>query len=160
MDIWTAEQEADNLRKHFDGVNRAAFAQENKLKGGPALIYQHITGRRPISLDAAIVYADGFKCSLEEISPRLALEVKAAFSRLSEKIQSTPSPASPSSAPPEVGGVTAHDIAEVVSVLCQTDEMGRRNIKAAVQSARLRISTSTAPDNQFKDGRRRRSESQ
>ena len=42
------------------------------------MIYQHITGRRPISLDAAIAYATGFKCPLEEISFRLATEAKKA----------------------------------------------------------------------------------
>lgn len=42
------------------------------------MVYQHITGRRPISLDAAQAYAYGFRCTLEEISPRLAMEVRKA----------------------------------------------------------------------------------
>jgi phage repressor protein C with HTH and peptisase S24 domain len=82
MDIWTMEQEAENLKKRFDEIgNRAAFARKHNLKGGQSLIYQHITGRRPISLESAQVYADGFNCKLEEISPRLALEIKNAAAR-------------------------------------------------------------------------------
>lgn len=72
------EQEAAALRARFDGVNRAAFARQHNLKGGQALIYQHINALRPISLDAAKVYAKGFGVGLEEISPRLALEVRNA----------------------------------------------------------------------------------
>lgn len=45
------------------------------------MLSQHIKGRRPINLDAANAYADGFGCTLDEISPRLAEEVKAAASR-------------------------------------------------------------------------------
>lgn len=68
------EQEALSLRARFTKVNRAAFARDHDLKGGQALIYQHITGRRPISLEAALVYAKAFGCALEDISPRLAKE--------------------------------------------------------------------------------------
>lgn len=78
------EQEAENLKKRFAGINRAEFARTTSFKGGPALIYQHITGRRPISLEAAQAYADGFGCSLDEISPRLALETKNAARRITK----------------------------------------------------------------------------
>jgi hypothetical protein len=78
MVIWTMEQEATALRARFAGVNRAAFAREHNLKGGQALIYQHINAVRPISLEAAKAYAKGFGVGLEEISPRLASEVRSA----------------------------------------------------------------------------------
>lgn len=78
MKDWTTEQEAENLRKRFEGVNRAAFAREHGLSGGQAMIYQHINGLRRISLDAARVYANAFECDLAEISPRLAAEVASA----------------------------------------------------------------------------------
>ncbi len=42
------------------------------------MIYQHIKGIRPISLEAAKAYARGFRCSLAEISPRLAQEIAGA----------------------------------------------------------------------------------
>lgn len=78
MKIWTQEEEAEKLKARFGGVNRAAFAREHQVKGGQAVVYQHINGIRPISLDAAKAYAAGFRVSLEEISPRLAKEVAEA----------------------------------------------------------------------------------
>lgn len=78
MKMWTVEEEAARLKARFAQVNRAAFAREHKLKGGDAMVYQHITARRPMSLDAALAYAAGFGCSLAEISPRLAEEVLRA----------------------------------------------------------------------------------
>lgn len=78
MKIWTVEEEAAKLRERFKGVNRAAFARDHSIKGGQAMIYQHITGRRPMSLEAAASYATGFGCTLAEISPRLALEIDKA----------------------------------------------------------------------------------
>lgn len=78
MKIWTPEEEAEKLKARFAGVNRAAFAREHQVKGGQAVVYQHINGIRPINLDAAKAYAAGFRVSLEEISPRLAKEVAEA----------------------------------------------------------------------------------
>ncbi|MGI4935546.1 MAG: S24 family peptidase, partial [Janthinobacterium lividum] len=75
------EQEAERLAARFVGVNRAAFARDFNIKGGQAMVYQHISGRRPISLDAALAYAKGFECGLEEISPRLADEAAQATSQ-------------------------------------------------------------------------------
>lgn len=49
------------------------------------MVYQHITGRRPISLDAAQAYANGFGCRIEEISPRLAEEARKALAISSDK---------------------------------------------------------------------------
>ncbi|ULY27998.1 hypothetical protein HRK05_03400 [Bordetella pertussis] len=86
MRIWTIEEEAAALRERFQGVNRAAFARDHEVKGGQAMIYQHITGRRPISIEAAMAYAAGFNCKLEEISPRLALEAQKAAALSSETI--------------------------------------------------------------------------
>lgn len=80
MKIWTIEEEAAALRARFEGVNRAAFARDHEVKGGQAMIYQHITGRRPIGIEAAMAYAEGFGCSLAAISPRLAAETQKAAS--------------------------------------------------------------------------------
>ncbi|MNQ16948.1 hypothetical protein D3C85_299560 [compost metagenome] len=54
MKMWTIEEEAAALRARFEGVNRAAFARDHHVKGGQAMIYQHITGRRPIGIEAAM----------------------------------------------------------------------------------------------------------
>lgn len=72
------EEEAKALSERFASVNRAQFARDFQVKGGQAMIYQHINGLRPISLEAALSYARGFKCSLNEISARLAQELADA----------------------------------------------------------------------------------
>ncbi|WP_259343415.1 S24 family peptidase, partial [Bordetella avium] len=84
MKIWSVEEEAENLRARFQGVNRAAFARENNIPGGQAMVYQHVTGRRPLNLEAATAYAAGFGCSLADISPRLAIEAGKAAALSSE----------------------------------------------------------------------------
>ncbi len=43
------------------------------------MIYQHIRGLRPISLEAARIYAKGFNCRLEDISLRIAEQIKNAL---------------------------------------------------------------------------------
>lgn len=88
MSEWTIEEEAAALKKRFEGVNRAAFARDEKFPGGQAMVYQHIRAIRPISLEAALIYARFFGCPLEEISPRLARELYAAAGKV-EKIAGT-----------------------------------------------------------------------
>lgn len=86
--MWTEHEEAEHLRARFDGVNRSEFARHYRVPGGASMIYQHITGRRPISLEAAQAYARGFRCTLEEISPRLAQEARAALNMAGEQAPS------------------------------------------------------------------------
>ncbi|WP_157130320.1 hypothetical protein [Burkholderia pseudomallei] len=79
MKIWTKQEEADALSARFEKVkNRKKFAAEHGITGGDTMIFQHLKGKRPISMKAAIEYAKAFGCALEEISPRLALEVAQA----------------------------------------------------------------------------------
>lgn len=83
-------EEAAQLAKLFESVdNRAQFARDHSVPGGQAGIYQHITGNRPISLEAAIAYASGFKCSLREISPRWADLVTEASKYTKAPIEET-----------------------------------------------------------------------
>lgn len=79
METSAVEDEAHELAKRFANVNRAEFARTHSVPGGAAMIYQHITGRRPISLEAAMAYARGFNCPLESISQRLAAEATLAL---------------------------------------------------------------------------------
>lgn len=72
MKQWTQAEEAEKLKQRFLGLNRAEFAREFKVPGGASMIYQHLTGIRPINLDHAIAYARGFRVPLGDISPRLA----------------------------------------------------------------------------------------
>lgn len=88
MRIWDKKEEGEALRKRFDdlkknkGISRASFARDYGVKGGDSMINQHITGHRPMNMDAAVAYARGFGCELWEISPRLAMEAKESASVL------------------------------------------------------------------------------
>lgn len=84
--------EGEELRKRFDrlkreqGISRAAFAKTHQIKGGDAMIYQHINGMKPISLEAGIAYAAAFGCSLKDISPRLAEHAQTISEKLEPNI--------------------------------------------------------------------------
>lgn len=75
MEKWQ-EEDCARVAALFEGVNRAAFARENSVPGGQAMIYQHIRSLRPIGLDAAVAYAKGFKVDLSRISPTLSGKVR------------------------------------------------------------------------------------
>lgn len=65
--------EAKKLSELFKRVsNRAEFARTWKVPGGASMIYQHLNGIKPISLEAALIYSQAFNVPLEEISPRIA----------------------------------------------------------------------------------------
>lgn len=76
------DEEAERLRARFVGVNKAAFARDHGVPGGPSMLSQHLSGHRPINLAAATAYASGFGVPLHEISPRLANEVAASTTTL------------------------------------------------------------------------------
>lgn len=84
MKIWTTEEEARHLGDRLSGINKAKFARDNKIRGGASMLSQHISGNRPISMDAALAYANAFKCSLAEISPRLAEQAMKAHQTTAE----------------------------------------------------------------------------
>jgi hypothetical protein len=94
--IWTTDEEAKRLAARFDGVNQAEFARKHGLPGGPSMLSQHIKGRRPINMEAALVYMKGFKVALEDISPRLAKVMYGALRQLDDtKLQLTEPPPPP-----------------------------------------------------------------
>lgn len=78
--------EAENLRSLFatldETTTRTEFARQYGIAGGGAMIYQHVTGRKPISLAAAIAYARGFRRTLDEISPSAAALARDAIAVL------------------------------------------------------------------------------
>lgn len=75
---WTKEEEARQLALRFTGITQTVFAKQHGMPGGASMISQHIHGHRPISLEAATIYARGFGVTLADISPRLASEVSNA----------------------------------------------------------------------------------
>ena len=54
------------------GRNQAAFARAHGIPGGASMVSQHISGHRPVSLEAAIAYARGFGVPIGQISPDAA----------------------------------------------------------------------------------------
>lgn len=72
MKMWNQQEEAENLKKCFVGINKKAFAEKWEIPGGPSILSQHISGHRPISMEAAIAYSKGLDLPLNKISPRLA----------------------------------------------------------------------------------------
>lgn len=94
-EIWSTEEEAERLRRRFaaaksQGIGQASFARDNAVPGGASMLSQHLSGNRPISLEAAAAYARGFGCSLAEISPRLAKSAAPFVERKSERGPLTP----------------------------------------------------------------------
>lgn len=83
--VWSDEEEVLRLRVRFDAlkadkkIGQAEFARTNSFPGGASMISQHLHRHRPINLEHATAYAKGFGCSIDDISPRLAAEARAAF---------------------------------------------------------------------------------
>lgn len=77
MENRNVQLEGEMLARRFEGVNKAAFAREYAVPGLDAMIYQNIKGIKPISRKAAVAYAKGFGCSVEEISPYWARELSS-----------------------------------------------------------------------------------
>jgi hypothetical protein len=97
--IWTTDEEAKHLAARFVGVNQAEFARKHALPGGPSMLSQHIKGRRPINMEAALVYMKGFKVGLEDISPRLAKLMHEALRQLDDTKMRLAEPPPPAYAP-------------------------------------------------------------
>lgn len=76
-DTDTRDAEAAALKRLFDeaGVQKKAFARDHHLPGGASMLSQHLSGHRPISLDAARVYAVGLRVPVSAFSPRLARDI-------------------------------------------------------------------------------------
>lgn len=79
------EREAAALHELFGDRNRAEFARLHQIPGGWSMVSQHLHGRRPISLEQGIAYAEGFKVTLDRISPRLVALVQRAVATLSSE---------------------------------------------------------------------------
>jgi len=76
------DREAAALQDLFGDRNRAEFARVHQIPGGWSMVSQHLHGRRPISLEQGIAYAEGFQVTLDRISPRLVALVQRAMATL------------------------------------------------------------------------------
>lgn len=59
------------IRERYQGKD-AAFAREAGITGGRAMLHQHLTYLKPISLEAGKKYAKALNCRLSDFSERLA----------------------------------------------------------------------------------------
>lgn len=84
------EVEGQKLKEIFEREKRAnkltrpIFAKKMNFPGGPNLIYQHMEGLRPISLEAALLYAEGLNVKIDEFSPRIA-EIARRIAKLADE---------------------------------------------------------------------------
>lgn len=77
VNLSTRQAEGAALGELLGGINKAQFARQHKVPGGPSMLSQHISGHRPISMAAAKAYADGLGMPVSAFSPRLAKEIDA-----------------------------------------------------------------------------------
>lgn len=132
MKIWTLEEEAERLKARFEKINRAAWARAHKFNGGPALIYQHINGRRPIGRDAALVYAKGFNVPLAAISPRLAKEVADINAQFGEDNSPNAKVINEST----IDNIAnSKEIQEIIALMLVADIRGQRKMISAAHDA-------------------------
>lgn len=68
------DSDADRLRRLFDDlpITKKQFANQVGLPGGSSMLSQHLSGHRPVSVEAAIAYARGFSVGIDTISPAAA----------------------------------------------------------------------------------------
>ena len=74
----STEFEARALRELMAGRQKRAFAQQHKLPGGESMLSQHMHERRPVSMEAAVIYAEAFGVTLDRISPTWAALARRA----------------------------------------------------------------------------------
>lgn len=78
------EQEGAALQQLLAGTNYADFVKRHGLPGGASMLSQHLSGHRPINLNAARIYSEGLSVPIHSFSPRLAAEVEALQSTRTE----------------------------------------------------------------------------
>lgn len=122
------QSEQDALKRLLGDRNKAEFARTHAIPGGPSMVSQHLSGNRPISVEAGIAYARAFQVPLSELSPRLARLADAVAATL--PAQSTPSNGP---APPPKPDARFTDRREVT----KSDWALLNDIKTAMESPRL-----------------------
>jgi phage repressor protein C with HTH and peptisase S24 domain len=90
--IEVKDAEGNALGHLFAGINQAQFAKTHRFPGGASMISQNISGNRPISMDAALVYADGLGVSVGAFSTRLQDEINSIRAKSDGNISPDPSP--------------------------------------------------------------------
>lgn len=73
--------DAERLRKLYEdrapkGMSQAEFGAVYGI-GTKAMVWQYLTGYRPLNYEAAAKFAKGLRCTIAEISPEMARKLKA-----------------------------------------------------------------------------------
>lgn len=81
LEPWQAE-DAARLKALFDGpaneLSQLKFGAEFEI-GSPGMVWQYISGHRPLNIRAAVAFAKGLKCKIEDFSPTIASEIAEAM---------------------------------------------------------------------------------
>lgn len=81
MNLTERDRERDALLKLIGNRNKAELARKIGI-GTPPVVSQHLSGRRPISLEQGVAYATEFGITLDALSPRLAAVARQAAALL------------------------------------------------------------------------------
>lgn len=76
------ESDGDRIKALMGTRKKAEFARQFKVPGGPSMISQNISGNRPVSIEGAIAYAQGFGVPIAAISPRIDTLLRTALNAL------------------------------------------------------------------------------
>jgi hypothetical protein len=128
--------DAENLKRLFGNVkNRAQFARDYKVPGGADMIYQHIHGLRPVSIEAVIAYCAGFHLPLEEISQSWTETIDKIPRKIRGEMPHAAEPAAEYQVTrPEFTRLDA-DTQAVLDLMKNSDERGRAMALSAVRFA-------------------------
>ena len=128
------ESDGARLKKRFaahksqTGMSKAEFARTFKIPGGASMISQHISGHRPISLEAAVAYMRGFNCNIFDISPSLAAQLPQ------ENQQNQPlAPVQPAQAATNSTASIEELMNGLAAYLAQMDDIARRDASYALE---------------------------
>lgn len=79
LESWQIE-DAIRLRQLFKlkaGISQLKFGSEFDI-GNQSMVFQYLTGKRPLNINVAKKFATGLSCKIDEFSPTLAKKIAAA----------------------------------------------------------------------------------
>lgn len=77
------KNDSDRLRVLYDqrvptDMSQAKFGEVYGI-GTQAMVWQYLSGKRPLNFEAAAKFARGLRCTIADISPELARKIKTEF---------------------------------------------------------------------------------
>ena len=77
------KNDSDRLRVLYDqrvptGMSQEKFGETYGI-GSQQMVWQYLSGKRPLNFEAAAKFAKGLRCTIAEISPELARKIKTEF---------------------------------------------------------------------------------